>query len=52
MGECLLDSESEESLSGLEFDNDSGLDDCALHDVVVDGDSDEGVTEDCTIIRD
>jgi hypothetical protein len=39
--ECLLGSESEESLSTLEFDSDNGLDDCALRDVVVNGDSDE-----------
>jgi hypothetical protein len=39
--ECLLGSESEESLSDSEFDSDNELDDCALLNVVVDGDSDK-----------
>jgi hypothetical protein len=40
VGECLLGSISEESLSDSEFDSDNELDDCALLDVMVDGDSD------------
>jgi hypothetical protein len=39
--ECLLASESEESLSDLEFYSENELDDCALLDVAVDDDSDE-----------
>jgi hypothetical protein len=41
MKECLLGSESEESLSDSEFDSENELGDCALLDVVVDDDSDE-----------
>jgi hypothetical protein len=40
VGECLLGSEAKESLSDSQFE----LDDCALLDVVVDGDSDEDDT--------
>jgi hypothetical protein len=39
--ECLLGSESEESLSDSEFDSENELDDCALLDVVVYYNSDE-----------
>jgi hypothetical protein len=35
MGECLLVSESEERLSGLESDSDNKSDDCAFLDIVV-----------------
>jgi hypothetical protein len=48
VGECLFGSDSEESFSVLEFDSDNELDDCALLDVVVDGDSDE----DADVIQD
>jgi hypothetical protein len=41
VGECLLGTEYEKSLSDSEFDSDNELDDCALHEVVVDDDSDE-----------
>jgi hypothetical protein len=48
VGEYLLLSESEESLSDSEFDTDNELDDCALPDAVVnDGsDEDDSVTQD------
>jgi hypothetical protein len=46
--EYLLVSEYEKSLSDLEFDSDNQLDDCALLDIVVNGDS----YEDDDIIRD
>jgi hypothetical protein len=39
--ECLLGSESEESLSDSEFDSENELDDCAFLDVVVDDNNDE-----------
>jgi hypothetical protein len=42
--ECLLGSESEESLSDSEFDSENELDDCVLLDVVVDDNSDESLT--------
>jgi hypothetical protein len=45
--ECLLASESEESLSDSEFDSENELDDCALLDVAVDDDSDEDIIQDC-----
>jgi hypothetical protein len=44
--ECLLGSESEESLSDLEFDSENELGDCALLDVVVDGNSDDDDDDD------
>jgi hypothetical protein len=37
--EYLLVSESEESLSDLEFDSDNELDDCTLLDIVVNGET-------------
>jgi hypothetical protein len=48
MGKYLLVSEYEGSLSDSGSDSDNELDDCALHDVVVNGDSED----DDNIIKD
>jgi hypothetical protein len=46
--DCLLGSESEESLSDSECDSENELDDCAVLDVVVNGDSDhDDIIQDC-----
>jgi hypothetical protein len=44
IGDCLLDSESEESLSDSECDNENEFDDCAVLNVVVNGESDQDDT--------
>jgi hypothetical protein len=44
IGDCLLDSESEESLSDSECDSENEFDDCAVLNVVVNGESDQDDT--------
>jgi hypothetical protein len=45
--ECLLGSESEESLSDSDFDSKNELDDCALLDVVDDNSDEDNIIQDC-----
>jgi hypothetical protein len=49
--ECLLGCKSEESLSDSEINSNNELDDCALLNVVVDGDSakHDDISQDCVL---